>query len=58
MKKKIKYKGYNRQGRRQGALQRLEATLEKGINHEGKELTARQTKRIQKEIETLKERLK
>ena len=58
MKKKVKYKGYGRQGRRLGALQRLEATLESGINHEGKELTERQKKRINREIEILKERLK
>ena len=56
--KKVKYKGHGRQERRGTALTLLEATLERGTNHEGTELTKIQTKRIEKEIAVLEERLK
>jgi len=56
--KKVKYRGYGRQERRGTALTLLEATLERGTNHEGTELTKTQIKRIEKEIAVLEERLK
>tara|TARA_B100000768_G_C10887533_1_gene212241 strand:- start:125 stop:304 length:180 start_codon:yes stop_codon:yes gene_type:complete len=56
--KKVKYKGHGRQGRRGTALTLLEATIERGTNHEGTELTKGQIKRIETEISVLEERLK
>jgi len=46
--KKVKYRGHGRQERRGTALTLLEATLERGTNHEGTELTKTQIKRIEK----------
>jgi len=56
--KKIKYKGHGRQERRGTAITLLEATIERGTNHEGTELTKGQIKRIETEISVLEERLK
>jgi hypothetical protein len=56
--KKVKYKGYGRQERRGTALTLLEATIKRGTNHEGTELTKTQIKRIETEISVLEERLK
>ena len=56
--KKVKYKGHGRQERRGTAITLLEATIKRGTNHEGTELTKSQIKRIETEISVLEERLK
>ena len=56
--KKVKYRGHGLQERRGTALTLLTATIERGTNHEGTELTKGQIKRIQTEISVLEERLK
>ena len=56
--KKVKYKGHGRQERRGTALTLLEATIKRGTNHEGTELTKTHIKRIETEISVLEERLK
>jgi|TARA_B110000285_G_scaffold216668_1_gene264179 hypothetical protein len=56
--KKVKYKGHGRQERRGTAITLLEATIKRGTNHEGTELTKTQIKRIETEISVLEERLK
>jgi hypothetical protein len=56
--KKVRYRGYGRQHRRRTALNLLKATLERGSNHRGVELTKGQLKRINAEVSVLEERLK
>ncbi len=56
MSKKIRYRGHGRYERRLSALDRLNTTLENGVNYKGKDLTDKQKKRIEKEIQVLKNR--
>ena len=56
--KKVKYRGHGRQYRRRTALNLLKATLGRGTNYRGTELTKGQLKRIMKEVSVLEERLK
>jgi len=56
MSKKIRYRGHGRFERRLSALDRLNTTLENGLNYKGKDLTDKQKKRIEKEIQVLKNR--